>query len=81
MNFAHPTNGNPTVIDPRMPQPPAAPIDGSPGAQTPALTPEQGQAAMKNVWNAVDGVFASVPWYFTLAGGIAVGMYLSKKLR
>jgi hypothetical protein len=78
MNFGHPVNGGTTVIDGN-----SIPIDGSPAPDSVAVpqTPEQNQAMLKSVWSSVDGALNTVPWYFTLAGGIALGMYLSKKLR
>jgi hypothetical protein len=36
---------------------------------------------MRRAWGAVDRTLNAVPWYFVLAGGIALGVWGSKKLR
>jgi hypothetical protein len=53
-------------------------------APTPVQQPAQpgkGPELMRRIWGGIDSTLDTVPWYFTLAGGVALGVWLSKKMR
>lgn len=65
------------------------PAGPPPGAPLPAPMPVPGQEQqpgkgpeiMHKLWGGLDSTLNTVPWYFTLAGGVALGVWLAKKMR